>query len=860
MEGAAQNGVRVERDSETTLALIWDGGELGMCLGQLLERQGLRVERVNTINNFVLEPRYVFFFLSNNVENSDWRKNLAFLISAASKNQGKFFLILDNISQELTSEAEKILHDHSWPSATVEIKGKLGFEREKTVEAMGKIVRMAFSSRLEQKTVILGEGVSDVVAREYQYFPTIIEKPVERGGKVQWNDYSHSRSANLEVKHNIKKSDSKKKKGWGRKIFVVLFVILLPFLILGAQVLLGIWSLKQVQVNLLSGKYFEAKASAKAAEDRFQQAGSMTRSFSMVATPLGLGELSEKTYELFHVAELGANTLYRLAGIAPMVVAIPKEIIGGEELLDLNEAGKIMSLEAGAIDQNLGLIEAEWESGNIKYLTKISGLFGISEKKLESAFGKIGSYRQMIRNAEAALLVLPEVTGEAGRKTYLVVFQNSAELRPTGGFIGSYAIVHFDGGKLLDYKINDIYSADGQLKGRVQPPDEIMHYLGQPNWFMRDANFAADFPLTAKRLEWFLEKETGETVDGVIAVNLGAVQKILEATGGVTVSGQKEKITADNFFHKAEYASEINFFPGSTQKRDFLGQVGEVLLSQITGNDKNTDWLALGQGLQSSLLQKDILFYFNSSAVQNIVETGSWDGGIRSGNCKSPNHNCLMIVQSNFGANKSNYFVKQSLEERFIIGKAGGIVNRVTLNIRNESPSESWPGGTYKNYIRFLAPIGTKFLNMNLGDGRKASLSEVLTEQVLAKLPKNQFLVLGNLEGAVVNGVATTSGYASFGTLVETPIQSNSTITLDMELPNKLDFSKKEQSFGVNLLKQPGNNIDALDVTVEFPSFLVASPDRSGQLIPIASEQRLGYNSDFSVDRSVRINFKQNNL
>lgn len=838
MDNSTQNGVRVETESEPTLALVWNGGELGLVLAEQLGNQGLKVEKIDPTGvNEGATPRYIFFFLTSSAFTAEWKSMLGQTISTAAKNQSKFFLILDNMPEILVQDVMDEVKNYGWPLVQIELKGRFGPEKEKQSEAMGKIVRTAFSARAESKIVILGRdaGGSDH------------ESANEAREKVEWRNYS--KPAKVE---NVEK----RSRG---TIFGLLFLILLiPILTVGIPITIGIIGLKEVEKYFLSGKYFEAKIAASGAENRFREAKEIVGVVNHATGLFGFNSQTEKFYDLLQVAELGANTAYRLATVAPTFMAIPKSILGHSEEIDLNQAGKQISVESAVIDRNLGLIEAVWASGNIKFISEVSWLFGVDGKKVETAFEKIGDYRRLIRNGRAVLLVLPEITGNSGRKTYLVVFQNSAELRPTGGFIGSYAIVHFDGGKLLDYKINDIYTADGQLRGRVEPPAEILHFLGQPNWFMRDANFAADFPLTAKRLEWFLEKETGQAVDGVVAVNLGAVQKILKASGGVTISGESEKITAENFFQKAEFASEINFFPGSTQKKDFLGQVGEVLLAQITGEEFSKKWPDLGQGLQQALMEKDLMLYFNSKPIQKVIENASWEGGIKSARCQEKNQICVMVVEANFGANKANYFVKKSLEENFLIDKGGGIVERVTLNIRNESPSDSWPGGTYKNYIRFLAPLGSKLIRMDLGDGRTASVSGILTGQVLAKLPKNQFLVFNNLEGAVIDSVATTSGYASFGILVTTPIQSNSTIKFDVELPNRLDFSKKESKFNVNIIKQPGNNFDALNVSIEFPSFLAAEPEESGGLVPIASEQKLVYNSDLLVDRSFSVNFKRN--
>jgi len=58
----------------------------------------------------------------------------------------------------------------------------------------------------------------------------------------------------------------------------------------------------------------------------------------------------------------------------------------------------------------------------------------------------------------------------------MVLLQNENELRASGGFIGSYGILTINDGKWQDLEINDVYQADGQLKGHVEPPAEIKKY------------------------------------------------------------------------------------------------------------------------------------------------------------------------------------------------------------------------------------------------------------------------------------------------------------------------------------------------------------------------------------------------
>ena len=164
----------------------------------------------------------------------------------------------------------------------------------------------------------------------------------------------------------------------------------------------------------------------------------------------------------------------------------------------------------------------------------------------------------------------PDMFGFNGSKTYLVLFQNNMELRPGGGFIGSYAILNLSKGKIGSFKIYDVYDADGQLKGHVEPPYPIRRYLPSIHWYLRDSNFNVDFSKGAVASAVFLNSEMQQAVDGVIGVDLSFVKNLLSVVGPVEVADYNQTVNADNFFQVAKAHAEDNFFPGSTQKKDFL--------------------------------------------------------------------------------------------------------------------------------------------------------------------------------------------------------------------------------------------------------------------------------------------------
>src|SRR3989344_1221444 len=82
--------------------------------------------------------------------------------------------------------------------------------------------------------------------------------------------------------------------------------------------------------------------------------------------------------------------------------------------------------------------------------------------------------------------------------------------------------------KIASFSIADVYDADGQLKGHVEPPFAIRRYLKIPHLYLRDSNFDVDFAKGASSSAILLNAELGEIVNGVLGIDVSFVRSILE--------------------------------------------------------------------------------------------------------------------------------------------------------------------------------------------------------------------------------------------------------------------------------------------------------------------------------------------
>jgi Protein of unknown function (DUF4012) len=160
-------------------------------------------------------------------------------------------------------------------------------------------------------------------------------------------------------------------------------------------------------------------------------------------------------------------------------------------------------------------------------------------RKLDDAVAVTGT------GARAARL-LPPMLGAHGSRTYLVVFQNLAEPRATGGIFGSYALVHADNGK-----ISIAHGTPTRNLGSFDPPIvELSHqqlalYTPVMAQYPADVNLTPDFPTAAALFAKMYSERTGSAVDGVVAVDPVALSYVLRGSSPIDV-GDGMVLTSDS--------------------------------------------------------------------------------------------------------------------------------------------------------------------------------------------------------------------------------------------------------------------------------------------------------------------------
>lgn len=310
---------------------------------------------------------------------------------------------------------------------------------------------------------------------------------------------------------------------------------------------------------------------------------------------------------------------------------------------------------------------------------------------------------------------------------YLVLFQNNNELRASGGFIGSFAVIETSGGKVKNISFDtNIYKRDWQFtqNNTVEPPSILKNFCPDGKWQMRDSNWALNYPEAAKQVAWFYEQEGGAPVDGVIAIDATFFEEILKIVGPIKLPEYNTTITANDFFPDIQYKIEKEYF---SDPRNITIYEPKSILKDLAKNilpafENKKNYYPLIKSVYNNLSQKHIMLNFNDQNAQDFVLEKNWAGAV----IDSGDNDYLYLNYSNLGANKSSLKVKEEVRVQ-TQEKDNALINNLRI-IRTHQGTSNWPDGDNRSYARILVPKGAKILSAAI-DG-KDILKDLTVEEI----------------------------------------------------------------------------------------------------------------------------------
>ncbi|MFH1474268.1 MAG: DUF4012 domain-containing protein, partial [Chloroflexota bacterium] len=366
------------------------------------------------------------------------------------------------------------------------------------------------------------------------------------------------------------------------------------------------------------------------------------------------------------------------------------------------------------------------------------GLVGEVERMRDAMTARIVKYGPLLDAYVTASERLPSILGWDGPRRYLVLTQNPAEVRPTGGYIGSFGIVVFERGRLAERRFQDVFLLDLPWDYPfIKGPLELHDYLlgeKQP-WQLADANWSPDFPTSARDAIRLYANESGDTrIDGVLAITTYTIDELLKVTGPVTVPEHDLTIASGETTLKLLQEIWAAAAGGSANRKAILGPFADRLFAALLALPPQRwgDILAEAETFGRGRL---LLAWFRDEADQAFVAASGFDGAVRAdaGDYVYP-------VDSNVApTSKLNAVTTRSLDLEVRLDAVGNAGN--TLAVTWQNRIETGEGAPYRAlpmvgkarllgmYFRLLAPERSRVESVSGGSHTPLAYPAVVGEE-----------------------------------------------------------------------------------------------------------------------------------
>lgn len=534
------------------------------------------------------------------------------------------------------------------------------------------------------------------------------------------------------------------------------------------------------QASIEAQDFSAASDSLRQATDSFKEAKKNLRSLGW----LQIIPIAERQYNaanhllnagtqigdaLFDVTEFGRLTIEPFRSGSQLSLASLTQSDKREILRKMTEAQPMLS---EAADQTLTADE------EIQKIPK-TGLM----KQLREAVAPIQEKLPLVKNAitEVASLskTIPLLAGYPEQKTYLFLLENNTELRPTGGFIGTYGVLKVKDGEIETFTTDNIYNLDVPAEKflTIEPPKPLIKYLKSTSWYLRDSNWSPDFPESAEKALWFYQQERGPMNDfnGVIAVTPTFIESLIELTGDLKV--QNITFTKENFIDTLQYQVEQGYYRqgiSESERKEVIGSLAQILMDRILSLPQSK-WDDLWTTFIKEVERKQILIYLRDPELQKTIEEENWGGSV-----KQTTGDYLLVVDANMAALKSDPGVKRQIAYDVSLNGESAIAN-LKITYTNEG-TITWKSTRYRSFTRVYVPLGSQLTNS----------SGFVTNDKLQNGAPTDAETSTELDKTVFSG------------FIAVEPKESATIEISYTLPKETYQTIKSKEYSLDIQKQPG--------------------------------------------------------
>ncbi|MDQ6839659.1 MAG: DUF4012 domain-containing protein [Actinomycetota bacterium] len=340
------------------------------------------------------------------------------------------------------------------------------------------------------------------------------------------------------------------------------------------------------------------------------------------------------------------------------------------------------------------------------------GPLGSARRRLDEVAGTAATN---LGQASDALGASHGFFGGDGDRRYLLAIENNAEMRDQGDIL-SYGVLHLTGGRFQFERRGSIAELGLKEPAPTPIPPGTQEVFGaiRPTALWQSVNATADFEWSGRAMVDMYHQATGQTIDGVLAIDVPGLAELLRVVGPVSVTGVDESVSADNVARILLHDLYEGLGPTDSQsgRRERLDDVVGAIIDRLSSGDR--DLLGLGAALGRASGGGHLRLWSAVAAEeQSFVRTGLGGGPA----AKDADRTFHLAVE-NRTATKLDYYVKPTVRQDVRLDKDGTAVVTTTVVVDNQAPAGAPPSyalgpdeftkepGDYLAWVLLWGPAG----------------------------------------------------------------------------------------------------------------------------------------------------------
>ncbi|MCW2586229.1 MAG: beta-glucan endohydrolase [Frankiales bacterium] len=333
--------------------------------------------------------------------------------------------------------------------------------------------------------------------------------------------------------------------------------------------------------------------------------------------------------------------------------------------------------------------------------------------KVEQARDRVVALDEALQSAARALQLAPRMLGGDGPRRYFVAVQNNAEARATGGLVGAFALVSVDRGSIRLERTgtdSDLKSARTPVPIDPAAAKTWQRFGSTLAWF--DVNLTPHFPDAAQAMAGLWHAQSGQRVDGVVAIDLVVMRELLAATGAVHLP-DGTSVGAGNVVDFVAHDQYVRYTDHAHRKRLLSALAADLFLRAVAAKDPVPTMRALGRAAGSGHL-----YVWSAKAAEERLLTR----GLTGGALPMTDAPYLSVLTQNFGGNKLDFYLRRQIR----VSRQPDGALRVRVRLRNGAP-EGLPAYMTVRSDRPEPPVpyGQAKVGLSVYGARRTSVSSV---------------------------------------------------------------------------------------------------------------------------------------